>query len=166
MAEFATAFGIVTGIVGLVPLCGKGYTFIEGVVKADRHAEEQLIRIQIQQMVSACTRLLHNLSSSQITLQDLDGMNPTQPAKLQTECLMFSAWARVWEIPSIVPYQRTESKIQRFVDKDKKLGYNMLKTFSVISNMFADVRDLEEKYGLRLKQRDPVRTAHHTMSCV
>ena len=93
-------------------------------------------------------------------------MNPTLPAKLQTEWLTFSAWARVWEIPSLVAHQRTESKIQRFVEKDKKLGYNMLKTFSVISNMFADVQDLEEKYGLRLKQRDPVRTAYHTMSCV
>ncbi|KAL8795100.1 MAG: hypothetical protein Q9195_002397 [Heterodermia aff. obscurata] len=101
MAEFATAFGIVTGVIGLVPLCGKGYNFIESIVTADRHAEEQLIRIQIQRM-------------------DLD------------------AWARVWEIPESIPLKRTESKIQRFVDKDKRLGYNMLKTFSVISNMFAN----------------------------
>ena len=64
MAEFATAFGIVTGIVGLVPLCGKGYTFIESILTADRHAEEQLIRIQIQQWVSACIGLLHSLPTS------------------------------------------------------------------------------------------------------
>ena len=166
MAEFATAFGIVTGIIGLVPLCGKGYTFIESIVTADRHAEEQLIRIQIQQWVSACTGLLHNSSNSKFSLQDLEGMNLSLPARLQTEWLTFSAWARVWEIPTIVPHRKTESKIQRFVDKDKKLGYNILKTFSFISNMFADVRDLEEKYGLHLKQRDPVSIAHHAMSCV
>ena len=93
-------------------------------------------------------------------------MNPRLHAKLETEWLTFSAWARVWEIPSVVPRQKTESKIQRFVDKDKKLGYNILKTFSVISNMFANVRDLEEKYGLRLKQRDAVRFENPTMSCV
>lgn len=84
-------------------------------------------------------------------------MNPRLHSKLQTEWLTFPAWARVWDIPSTPPHHRTESKIQRFVDKDKKLGYHILKTFSVISNMFANVRDLEEKYGLRLKQKDPVR---------
>lgn len=60
MAEFATAFGIVTGVIGLVPLCGTGYTFIERIVSADRHAEEQLIRLQIQKMVSARIGLLHS----------------------------------------------------------------------------------------------------------
>ena len=93
-------------------------------------------------------------------------MNPSLQAKLQTEWLTYSAWARVWEIPDIMLHKRTESKIQRFVDKDKKRGYDILTTFSHISNMFANVHDLEAKYGLRLKQRDAVRTAHHTMSCV
>ena len=52
MAEGAAAFGIVTGVVGLLPLCAQGCSFIENVVKADRHAEEQMIRIQMQQWAS------------------------------------------------------------------------------------------------------------------
>ena len=65
MAEFATAFGIVTGVVGLIPLCGKGYAFIESIVSANRHAEEQLIRIRMQQWVSPLSRVtkLANCSS-------------------------------------------------------------------------------------------------------
>lgn len=35
----------------------------------------------------------------------------------------------------------------------------MLKTLAVISNMFADARDLETKYGIHLKHRDQVSTA-------
>lgn len=51
MAEAAAAFGIVTGVVGLLPICGKGCDFIKSIVKAHHHAEEQLIRIQMQQWV-------------------------------------------------------------------------------------------------------------------
>lgn len=72
---------------------------------------------------------------------------------------MLSAWARVWEVPNIIPHKRTDLKLQRWVDKDQSMGYNILKTLAIISNMFADVRDLEGKYGLHLKQRDAVRRA-------
>lgn len=54
--------------------------------------------------------------------------------------------------------KRTNSKLQRFVDRDHEMGYKMLRTLSVISNMFADVHELENKYGIRLTKRDPVGT--------
>ena len=119
MAEFAAAFGIVTGVIGLIPICGDGYSFIEKIVQADRHAEEQLIRIQLQKF-------------------NLD------------------AWSHVWEVPSIIPKRRTDSKLQRFIEKDRTRGLNMLRTLSTISHMFSDVRDLQAKYGLDLVHKDSV----------
>ena len=58
-----------------------------------------------------------------------------------------------------MPKQRTDSKLQRFIDRDQDRGYKMLKTLAFISNMFADARDLETKYGIHLKHRDQVSTA-------
>lgn len=37
------------------------------------------------------------------------------------------------------------------------MGYNMLRTLSVISHMFVDIRELQTKYGIHLKHRDSVR---------
>ena len=58
-----------------------------------------------------------------------------------------------------MPKRRTDSKLQRFIDRDQDRGYKMLQTLSVISNMFADAHDLEDKYGIHLKHKDPVRYA-------
>ena len=48
----ASAFGIVTGIIGLVPICANGYTFIEGICGAEQGVQKQLGRLLIQRRVS------------------------------------------------------------------------------------------------------------------
>ena len=55
----AEAFGIVTGVVALLPICAKGCAFIGSIVKAHRHAEEQLIRIQMQQWVGVAPSYIY-----------------------------------------------------------------------------------------------------------
>ena len=53
MAEGAAVFGLITGVIGLLPLCVKGCNFIENVIESDRQVEEQLVRIQIQKGVGS-----------------------------------------------------------------------------------------------------------------
>ena len=48
----ATAFGIATGIIGLVPICAKGCIFIEGLCHAQKGVQEQMMRIGAQRAVS------------------------------------------------------------------------------------------------------------------
>ena len=47
----AEAFGIVAGVIGLLPLCANGCFFIENIITADRRVEEQIVRIQRQRLV-------------------------------------------------------------------------------------------------------------------
>ena len=46
-----SAFGIATGVIGLVPLCASGYTFIEGICQAHGGVQDQMIRIRMQRGV-------------------------------------------------------------------------------------------------------------------
>ena len=48
----AEAFGIVTGVIGLLPICANGCFFIEKIITAHGRVKEQVIRIQMQQWVS------------------------------------------------------------------------------------------------------------------
>lgn len=49
----ASILGIVTGVVGLVPLCAGGFDFIAGICKAHEGAQEHMIRIQMQRGVDS-----------------------------------------------------------------------------------------------------------------
>lgn len=44
----AEALGIVTGVIGLLPICANGYLFIEGICNAREGVEAQIARIQLQ----------------------------------------------------------------------------------------------------------------------
>ena len=44
----AEAFGIITGVIGLLPICANGYFFIEGICKAHKGVEAQMARVQLQ----------------------------------------------------------------------------------------------------------------------
>lgn len=46
-----SAFGIATGVIGLLPLCASGYSVIEGICKADGGVQDQMTRIQMQRGV-------------------------------------------------------------------------------------------------------------------
>lgn len=56
MAEIV---GLVVGVIGLLPVCATGFTFIENIIKHDRRVEEQVIRIQIQRWVGSPMFLSH-----------------------------------------------------------------------------------------------------------
>ena len=44
-------FGIATGVVGLLPICASGCTFIVGLCKAHGNVQEQMIRVRMQRGV-------------------------------------------------------------------------------------------------------------------
>ena len=52
MADPFTAVGLATGIIGLLPICANGFTFIEGICKAHGGVANQIIRIRGQRSVS------------------------------------------------------------------------------------------------------------------
>ena len=47
----AEAFGIVAGVIGLLPICANGCYFIESICKAHGAVEEQMVRVQLQRRV-------------------------------------------------------------------------------------------------------------------
>ena len=47
-----TAFGVATAVIGLVPICANGYTFIEGICTAEKGVQKQLKKLLIQRRVS------------------------------------------------------------------------------------------------------------------
>ena len=114
----AEAFGIVAGVIGLLPICANGCFFIESICKAHGGVEEHMVRVQLQRRV-------------------------------------LKAWGHVWEVPLEVPKQRTNTKLQRWIDQNQPLANDVLDTLSDISNLFADVTNLEARYGIVLKQRHP-----------
>lgn len=52
MVDPVSAFGLATAIIGLVPICADGFTFIEGICKAQGGLGNQVIRIRGQKAVS------------------------------------------------------------------------------------------------------------------
>ena len=52
MVDPISAFSLATGIIGLVPICADGFTFIEGICKAQGGLGNQVIRIRGQKAVS------------------------------------------------------------------------------------------------------------------
>ena len=52
MADPFTAVGLATGIIGLLPICASGFTFIEGICKAHGGVANQVIRIRGHRSVS------------------------------------------------------------------------------------------------------------------
>ena len=49
--EAVAAFGVATGIIGLLPLCANGCTFIVEICKAHGGVQEQMERIRMQRGV-------------------------------------------------------------------------------------------------------------------
>ena len=47
----AEVLGIVTGVIGILPICVNGCYFIESICKAHRGVEEQMVRVQLQRRV-------------------------------------------------------------------------------------------------------------------
>ena len=47
----ATAFGVATAVVGLLPICANGCIFIEGLCHAKKGVQDQMIRIGAQRAV-------------------------------------------------------------------------------------------------------------------
>ena len=52
MVDPISAVGLVTGIIGLLPICANGFTFIEGICKAHGGVANHIIRIRGQRSVS------------------------------------------------------------------------------------------------------------------
>lgn len=46
-----SAFGIAVGIIGLLPICANGYSFIEGICEAHGGVQKQLVKVQMQRRV-------------------------------------------------------------------------------------------------------------------
>lgn len=46
-----SAFGIAVGIIGLLPICASGCTFIEGICEAHGGVQKQLVKVQMQRRV-------------------------------------------------------------------------------------------------------------------
>ena len=52
-----TAVGLITGVLGLFPLCADGFSFIEGIIEARKNVTEEFVRIRIQKgVLSAALR--------------------------------------------------------------------------------------------------------------
>ena len=51
MGDPFTAVGLATSIIGLLPICANGFTFIEGICKAHGGVANQIIRIRGQRSV-------------------------------------------------------------------------------------------------------------------
>lgn len=47
----ASVIGIATGVVGLLPVCASGCSFIVGLCKAHGNVQEQMIRVSLQRAV-------------------------------------------------------------------------------------------------------------------
>lgn len=69
---------------------------------------------------------------------------------------IFSAWGNVWEVPSEAANLKTDTKLQKWIDKNPDLGRGVYDALSAISNIFADTAKLESKYGIVLKRKKPV----------
>ncbi len=52
MVDPFTAAGLATSIIGLLPICANGFTFIEGICKAHGGVANQIIRTRGQRSVS------------------------------------------------------------------------------------------------------------------
>lgn len=52
MGDPFSAVGLAMGIIGLLPICANGFTFIEGICKAHGGVANQVIRIRGQRSVS------------------------------------------------------------------------------------------------------------------
>ena len=53
-----SAIGLATGIIGLVPICANGFTFIEGICNAQGGLGIQAIRIRGQKAVSIHPKMI------------------------------------------------------------------------------------------------------------
>ena len=75
--------------------------------------------------------------------------------RVQLQRRVLKAWGHVWEVPAKIPSERTDTRLQRWIDHNQPLANDVLDTLSDISNLFADVAKLEARYGIVLKKRDP-----------
>ncbi|KAL8759096.1 MAG: hypothetical protein Q9184_003721 [Pyrenodesmia sp. 2 TL-2023] len=126
--EPVAAFGIATGVIGLVPLCANGFAFIEGLCKAYGGVQEQMVRIGMQRASSG----------------------------ISVNCLFAQAWGEIWEIPFDDADRRRGDKFRTWFENHPELGKNVFRKISAISDVLADTKDLEKKYGIVLKRKNPV----------
>ena len=56
----AEAFGIASGVLGLVPLCAQGCELVEGICNAHGGVEEQKTRVHMQRIVSSKVIIICN----------------------------------------------------------------------------------------------------------
>lgn len=70
-----------------------------------------------------------------------------------TTHLLLEAWGSMWEV-----YRGAEedSKLEQYLRSGPNTGEQVLATLSAISDTFANARVLEQRYGLRIKQKPAV----------
>lgn len=66
---------------------------------------------------------------------------------------LIEAWGSMWEV-----YKGAEenSKLDQYLRSGPNTGEQVLTTLSAISDTFANARVLEQRYGLRIKQKPAV----------
>jgi hypothetical protein len=67
---------------------------------------------------------------------------------------VFISWGRTWEVENGEQEDSSFEKLLRFWPE---VGHVVLTTLAVISDTFADVRQLENAYGIRVSTADRVR---------
>lgn len=78
-------------------------------------------------------------------------------------CLVAQAWGEIWEIPFDDADRRRGDKFRTWIESHPQLGVHAFRIVSAISDVLADTKNLERKYGIVLRKKDPV--CHPNESC-
>src|SRR6266487_1301034 len=106
----ASILGIVTGVIGLVPVCIQGFELIDKLFTSKRDVRIAMTNIFIQQG-------------------------------------SFIAWSRMWD------FRKGDTKnaqFEHFVTTWPDVGERVLTILGIISDVFVDVKQLQDKYGIQV----------------
>ena len=65
-------------------------------------------------------------------------------------------WGKTWDVPLEQNEPNHGKKLQKWIDEDPRRVSDVQETLYAISDIFADTKNLEEKYGVVITQKNAV----------
>ena len=81
----------------------------------------------------------------------------TVPIRLGRGALIIrQGWGKTWDIPLDENEPRDSKKLLRWIEEYPERGSDVQEILYAISNIFADIGNLEKKYGVVIKKKSAV----------
>ena len=122
-----TAFGVATGVIGLVPLCAQGFNMVKDCFRAPEGVQESMTQILLQRAVF-------------LSWAEPLGLLPVTNGKTLSK----------------EDEKKVVEMLKRGVPNWNSIGNLVLDVLASMSDTFADAESLEKKYGLGLWKRGKV----------